>query len=332
MIHFFVNTTGPKNISFFSSNFKSLNQVIRLSGYRHDQLQEILSQVLKEAEEQGVEVQAIHHCLDNSLQGLIFPRLSSGVFGFDGSSQEVLCPLAEDNEAAVSLTENLRQARETFQQARSFHNQKEAIYLSEMDFAAANVAAERTVSLLLEGAGSHKGGKEVHRFFGGATAQGNLDYIEEITAELPRRFFLKGRPGTGKSTFLKKIAAAALAQGFDTDIYHCALDPKSLDMVVIPGLGCCLLDSTAPHEYFPSREGDEIVDLYQECVTPGTDEKYHEKLTFLESEYKSLIKKALGFLQSAQEANHRFEETLPLLDETALQNTAGRLSKSLLQK
>lgn len=325
MIHFFVNTTGPKNVSFFSSNFKPLNQVIRLSRYRHSQLGEILSQVSEEGLRQGIEVQAVHHCLDNSLQGLIFPKLSAGIFGFDGNSQEVLCPLAAENEAAAALAENLRQAREVFRRARSFHNEKEAIYLSEMDFTAANRAAERTISLLLDGAGTHQGGKEVHRFFGGATAQGNLDYVEEITAKLPRRFFLKGRPGTGKSTFLKKIAAAALAQGFDTETYHCALDPKSLDMVVIPGLGCCLLDSTAPHEYFPSREGDEILDLYRECVTPGTDEKYHEKLAALESDYKTLVKKALSLLQAAQAANSQFEEALPQLDESALQSTASRL-------
>ena len=43
-------------------------------------------------------------------------------------------------------------------------------------------------------------------------------------------------------------------------------------MVIVRELGFAIFDSTAPHEYFPSREGDEIIDMYALIVTPGTDE------------------------------------------------------------
>lgn len=48
-------------------------------------------------------------------------------------------------------------------------------------------------------------------------------------------------------------------------------DPNSLDLVVIRDLGICLFDSTSPHEYFPSRDSDEIIDIYQEAVKEHTD-------------------------------------------------------------
>ena len=73
----------------------------------------------------------------------------------------------------------------------------------------------------------------VERFFGAATVDGSFDYIQNLTQTLSRRYFLKGRPGTGKSTFLKKIAAQARKLGYDTEAYRCALDPNSFDMVVV---------------------------------------------------------------------------------------------------
>lgn len=48
----------------------------------------------------------------------------------------------------------------------------------------------------------------------------------------------------------------------------------SLDMVLLRELDIVIFDSTAPHEYFPDRDNDEVVDMYEITVTPGTDEKY----------------------------------------------------------
>ena len=71
---------------------------------------------------------------------------------------------------------------------------------------------------------------------------------------------------------LKQIAAAGELHGFDLEIYHCGFDPHSLDMIIIRELGLAIFDSTAPHEYFPSRDGDEIIDMYGLLIAEGTDE------------------------------------------------------------
>ena len=68
---------------------------------------------------------------------------------------------------------------------------------------------------------------------------------------------------------LKKLAKAAEEKGFEVEVYHCGFDPNSLDMVIVRELGFAIFDSTAPHEYFPSREGDEIIDMYALIVTRG---------------------------------------------------------------
>ena len=60
-------------------------------------------------------------------------------------------------------------------------------------------------------------------------------------------FYLKGGPGTGKSTLMKKIAAAFA--GERVSVYHCASDPHSLDAVVLEERGVFIADATAPHEH-----------------------------------------------------------------------------------
>ena len=160
----------------------------------------------------------------------------------------------------------------------------------------------------------------MERFFGAATVDGSFDYIQNLTQTLSRRYFLKGRPGTGKSTFLKKIAAQARKRGYDTEAYRCALDPNSFDMVVVRELDFCIFDSTSPHEYFPSRTGDEIIDIYKAAVAPGTDEKYAARLTDAAGEYKAEVRVATEFLRKAVGHMDAFQRTyLYPLDEDVIE-------------
>ena len=82
-------------------------------------------------------------------------------------------------------------------------------------------------------------------FLGGASPQG---FETSFWGEQKQYygFYLKGGPGTGKSTLMKKLAAAF--SGEETALYHCASDPRSLDAVVFPSRGVFIADSTAPHE------------------------------------------------------------------------------------
>ena len=86
-----------------------------------------------------------------------------------------------------------------------------------------------------------------------------------------------GHTGSGKSTLLKKLMVHAQMKGLDVEVYHCGFDPNSLDMILLPELDTVIFDSTAPHEYFPSRENDVVVDMYKELITEGTDETYAEE-------------------------------------------------------
>ena len=73
--------------------------------------------------------------------------------------------------------------------------------------------------------------------------------INQETAN--RIIYIKGGPGTGKSTLMKKIAAACEAAGEPVEVFHCSSDPHSLDGVHIVNRKIALMDSTAPHVMEP---------------------------------------------------------------------------------
>ena len=68
-------------------------------------------------------------------------------------------------------------------------------------------------------------------------------------------YIIKGGPGCGKSSFMKKIAASMNLLGFETEYIHCSGAPVSLDGVYFPQLKTAYMDGTAPHvrePQFPS--------------------------------------------------------------------------------
>ncbi len=108
-------------------------------------------------------------------------------------------------------------------------------------------------------------GKIRHMFPGGNTSQGFFSYYDYILSqeEATRIICIKGGPGVGKSTFMKKIGEEMLDRGYDVEYMHCSSDNNSLDGVVIPAIKVALLDGTAPHVVDPKNPGavDEIIHL-----------------------------------------------------------------------
>ena len=82
-------------------------------------------------------------------------------------------------------------------------------------------------------------------------------------AQLRRKIILKGGPGVGKSTFMRRVHAALCEHGEPSTLYFCSGDPDSLDAVAVPHAGLLILDGTAPHIVDPAIPGarDSIVNL-----------------------------------------------------------------------
>ena len=93
-------------------------------------------------------------------------------------------------------------------------------------------------------------------------------------AQLRRMLILKGGPGVGKSTFMRRIHAALGGGDSPATLYFCSGDPDSLDAVALPERGLLVLDGTAPHVVDPKIPGarDSLINLgaclHEEAMRP----------------------------------------------------------------
>lgn len=107
-------------------------------------------------------------------------------------------------------------------------------------------------------------GKVREVFPGGNTSVGFYSFYDFIIPpDACRIMVIKGGPGVGKSSFMRKIAETMVEQGFDAELHHCSSDNNSLDGVVFPQIKVAMLDGTSPHVVDPKNPGavDEILHL-----------------------------------------------------------------------
>ncbi|MGG1519055.1 PRK06851 family protein [Paenibacillus oryzisoli] len=321
--HYFARGNTAHGAHFlYKSAFDGLNKIFVLTGPQGTGKSTAIRGLADSLLDKGQHVQCFHSPLrPDELDGIILTDLKVGIV--DGRA----CGEISENQAGeivfiefgealdksllspgLRTIEDLRgkldraysKAYETFLTALRIHDEWEKYYIESMDFMKADQIAQNLIQELFAGHESHSPTVGRHLFFGAATPKGAFDFIQSLTSRLERRIFIKGRPGSGKSTLLKKLAAAAENKGVEVQVFHCGFDPNSLDMLIFPTLRTAIFDSTAPHEYFPDRDGDEVLDMYSLTMDPGTDQAYSAQITAIKERYSAKMKEATSFLAEAE--------------------------------
>lgn len=125
---------------------------------------------------------------------------------------------------------------------------------------------------------------------------------------------IKGGPGTGKSTVLKKAAAVLKDKGVSTELIYCTADTDSLDAVITADGAFSALDATLPHAAEPKYPGayEEILDL-SACWNGAVLKSNMAKITALFDANRELHAKARKYIAAAAEL---LEEAARLSAET----------------
>ena len=123
-----------------------------------------------------------------------------------------------------------------------------------------------------------------------------------------RSVLIKGGPGTGKSTVLKKAAAVLKDKGLSTELIYCTADTDSLDAVITADGAFSMLDATLPHAVEPKYPGayEETLDL-STCWDKAVLKNNMAKIITLFDTNRELHAKARKYIAAAAE----------LLDEAA---------------
>ncbi len=90
-------------------------------------------------------------------------------------------------------------------------------------------------------------------FLGANSPTGFTSYFSELTdpSLTDHCYIIKGCPGSGKSTMMKKTAARFAGKDSLVERIHCSSDPDSLDAVILHDSRAILADGTLPHAIEP---------------------------------------------------------------------------------
>lgn len=152
---------------------------------------------------------------------------------------------------------------------------------------------------------------ERHYFPGNNTPLGFFSYYKHILGqrEANKIICIKGGPGTGKSTFMKKIGKYFGDKGEDIDYLHCSADEGSLDGVVLKNRKVAVIDATSPHVSDPITPGavDKIINLGEFWNEEGIKVNKDEIID-LNEETSRWYRIAYNYLNAAKSVYRSLEE------------------------
>jgi hypothetical protein len=202
-------------------------------------------------------------------------------------------PLVRDKQIAneVWLTKGLQ----ALSRAKVIHDEWEQLTHPAIQWDGINNLLTQLKKTAIGNVALQKKPTVTHRLMGSLTPVGAKDTLQSISKNLKSRLFIKGLPGSGKSSFIKSFGEEAKKHGLDTRLIWCGLDSNSVDGIVVPELQMCLVDATSPHVYEPEREGDEIVDFFPHIDQSLVNE---EKIAEVKHRYSEEMQLAQDYIST----------------------------------
>lgn len=145
-----------------------------------------------------------------------------------------------------------------------------------------------------------------------------------------RTFIIKGGPGTGKSTVMKRVALHFLKQNIRVSLFPCSSDPTSLDAVIFPDFKVIMLDGTSPHLLDPKYPGvcEEIINL-GDCWNESILLNNKDAVINLTNQNRTLHTRARNYLSSASAL---MEDTRIIAKEYTDEEKAKKFALKLSKK
>lgn len=172
----------------------------------------------------------------------------------------------------------------------------------------------------------------IHYFLGANSPTGFYSLYDQLIdpEEAEELFILKGGPGCGKSSLMRKVGAAMEEHGLEVEYIDCSGDPDSLDAVIIPALKTAVVDGTAPHVVEPKYPG--LVESYVnlgECYDRDGLLTVKDQLKGCMKGYKGCYQRAYRCLTAAAQLA---EDNRALLLTQSLEEKLARRAKGILSR
>ncbi|MDF2987963.1 MAG: hypothetical protein K0R50_3473 [Eubacterium sp.] len=344
--YFVTSNSSRNNVNYFDENVKDLEKLYILKGCSDSLKSSLMKNLGIDCFIKGYDIEYIHSSADESfVEAVLIPALHIGIA--NGSAQYIsesnacnqkgeIIFLETDEETRSLLFKKdpisvlnkkikkyYKKAYKLFNKALKMHNKLEKFHPENISFKELCEIADKTLKNYLSYQALKKEGIIRDRMSGEVTHKGFVNFVTGLTADIGKRYFVKGPSSSGKSVLLQRIADTARERGFDVEVYHNCFDPQRLDMIIVRELDLAVFDSTEPNEYYPSRSSDEVIDLFGGGIALDTA-KYSNKLEKIKKHYDKAVNKGTSFLKKAKKA---FDDMEDEFKETADLKKIGHLWK-----
>jgi len=144
--------------------------------------------------------------------------------------------------------------------------------------------------------------RDVRFFLGSNTKRGFVPLFDKLKKPKKgyRFYILKGGPGSGKSTLMKRVADTLMEQDHFVEFMPCASDPDSLDAIYDHDAEIVIVDGTAPHILDPDYPGayDMIINM-GEAWSGAAIEENKKEIMELSRDISKCHKMATSCIKSA---------------------------------
>lgn len=141
---------------------------------------------------------------------------------------------------------------------------------------------------------------------------------------------LKGGPGCGKSSFMRRVLRHGEALGLKAECILCSGDPDSLDAVIFPAQGLAVVDGTAPHVMEPQYPG--VVENYVnlgECYRRGELLPLRKEIMEAAEAYRGCYPRAYRCLEAAGQLRRDNREMLISSAPAVSRRAAGIIRREI---
>lgn len=178
---------------------------------------------------------------------------------------------------------------------------------------------------------------KIRYFLGANSPQGFYSLYDQLlpTEQAKAIYILKGGPGCGKSSLMRRIAQQAEEAGEQVEYIHCSGDPDSLDAVLLTSRQTAIVDGTAPHVVEPAHPG--VVESYVnlgDCYKREELVPLRQEIVGCMAGYKDCYKRAYRCLSAAAEIAEDMRSILTTesLEEKAFKRAKGILGREIGKK